>query len=89
MKNRRVHLRIAGVHVEELRQHLFPGDGKEAVAFALCGRHQAPDHDVLLIQKVVPVPYADCPIREPDRVTWRTDALEPLLLQAAQASSGW
>lgn len=88
MRNRRVHLRVAGVHVEELRRHLFPGDGKEAVAFTLCGCHRAPEHDVLLVQKVIPVPYADCPIREPDRVTWRTDALEPLLLQAAQDKLG-
>lgn len=88
MKQRPVHLRIAGVHAEELRSHLFPGDGKEAVAFALCGRHRAPNHDVLLVQKVVLVPYADCPIRTPDRVTWRTDAIEPLLREAAQGNLG-
>ena len=35
MKNRPAHLRLAGIHVEELHRHLFPGDGKEAVAFAL------------------------------------------------------
>lgn len=86
MKRRPVHLRIAGVHVEELQRHLFPGDGKEAVAFALCGRHRSAEADVLLVQEVIPVPYADCAIREPDRITWRTDAIEPLLLRASQAT---
>jgi hypothetical protein len=88
MKNRPTHLRVAGVHVEELHRHLFPADGKEAVAFALCGRHRAHDHDVLLVQKIVPVPYADCPIRAPDRVTWRTEAIEPLLAEAARGKAG-
>ncbi len=86
MKNRPTHLRIAGVHVEDLHRHLFPGDGKEAVAFALCGRHRATDHDVLLVQEVLPVPYKDCPIRMADQITWRTDAIEPLLLRASQAT---
>lgn len=88
MKNRPTHLRIAGIHVEELHRHLFPGDGKEAVAFALCGRHRAHDHDVLLVREVVPVPHADCPVRAPDRVTWRTDAIEPLLVEAARVKAG-
>jgi len=88
MKHRPTHLRIAGVHAEQLQQHLFPGDGKEAVAFALCGRHRAADTNVLLLQEVAPVPYADCPVREPDRITWRTDAIEPLLLRASKAKLG-
>jgi hypothetical protein len=82
-----VRLRIAGVHLRALRAHLFPGDGKEAVAFALCGRHRRPDADVLIVHEVHPIPYGDCPIRTPDRVTWRTDALEQLLGRAA--SMGW
>lgn len=83
-----VQLRVAGVHVEELHRHLFPADGKEAVAFALCGRHSARDQDVLLVQKVIPVPYADCSVRTPSAVTWRTDVLEPLLAQAAKQKLG-
>lgn len=86
MKNRPAHLRLAGVHAEELHRHLFPGDGKEAVAFALCGRHHATEHDVLLVQEVLPVPYADCPVRKADQITWRTEAIEPLLLRASRAT---
>jgi hypothetical protein len=81
-------LRIAGVHLERIRAHLFPGDGKEAVAFALCGRHSARAFDVLLVQDVHPVPYAECPVRAPDRVTWKTDTLEPLLVRASAESLG-
>lgn len=87
MSSRPVRLRIAGIHAEQLQLHLFPGDGKEAVAFALCGRHRGSDFDVLLVQAIVPVPYADCPVRERDQVTWRTEAIEPLLLHASQETS--
>ena len=38
----------------------------------------------MLVQEVIPVPYADCTVREPDRVVWRTDALERVLQQAAR-----
>lgn len=84
MKIRPVHLRIAGIHAEELQRHLFPGDGKEAVAFALCGRHRGADADVLLVQEIIPIPYADCPIRKPDQITWRTEAIEQHLLRASK-----
>lgn len=84
--NRPVRLRIAGIHAEQLQRHLFPGDGNEAVAFALCGRHSGVDNDVLLVQEVVLVPHSDCPVRKPDQVTWRTEAIERCLLRASQAT---
>ncbi len=86
MKARPAQLRVAGVHVDQLREHLFPGDGKEAVAFALCGRHRGSDMDVLLVQEVVRVPYEHCPVRAPDQVTWRTEVLEEVLRRASQAT---
>src|SRR5262245_3442009 len=79
-------LRIAGKSVISLKRHLFPGDGKEAVAIALCGRHAGRGADFLLVHEVHPIPYAECPVREPDRVTWLTDTLEPLLLKACKRS---
>lgn len=85
---RTTQLRIAGLHAAKLREHLFPGDGKEAVAFALCGRHRGDRHDVLVVRDVYPVAYADCPIREEGLVTWRTESLEPLLLSAAAEHLG-
>jgi hypothetical protein len=74
-------LRIAGIHHQRLVAHLFPGDGLEAVAIALCGRHVAREFDVLLVHEVVPVPHADC-VRRRDLVTWRTECVEPLLHRA-------
>jgi hypothetical protein len=85
---RTTQLRIAGVHADALRNHLFPGDGKEAVAFALCGRHRGAAHDVLVVRDVVPVGYGDCPVREEGLVTWRTQAVEPLLIAAAKEKLG-
>jgi hypothetical protein len=75
-------LALAGVHHRELQKHLFPGDGKEAVAFALCGRAQRENLQLLLVREIVPVPYNFCPLRTPNRVTWRGEALDPVLARA-------
>lgn len=78
-----IKLRLTGSQVEEIHAHLFPGDGREAVAFVLCGRHQGVDHHILLAHRLVPIPYTSC-VRHPDRITWSTDALEPLLVEASR-----
>lgn len=65
-----------------LRAVLFPGDGCEAVAIVLAGRHAAGDRDVLLVHEVIPVPHSAYKVRTPDRVTWSTEFLSPLLEQA-------
>lgn len=75
-------LAIAGVHHRDLQQHLFPGDGKEAVAFALCGRAQREDLHLLLVREILLVPYELCPVRTPTRVTWCGEALDPVLARA-------
>jgi hypothetical protein len=85
---RTTQLRISGVHADALGGHLFPGDGKEAVAFALCGRHRGAAEDVLVVREVIPIAYADCLVREEGLVTWRTQAVEPLLLSAAREKLG-
>lgn len=79
---RETRLALAGVHHRELQQHLFPGDGNEAVAFALCGRARREDLELLLVREVVPVPYQLCPVRTPHRVTWRGEALDSVLARA-------
>ena len=54
---------------KDLRGHLFPGDDKEAAAILLCGR--APGKRVrLLVQKIIPIPYAACSVRTGDRISW-------------------
>ena len=40
MKN---HFKISKKHYKDLRNHLFPGDGKEAVSIAVCGRANSGD----------------------------------------------
>src|SRR5690349_12858802 len=65
-----------------LRQHLFPSDGCEAVAIALCGIRQGSGRTRLLVKRIVPVPYSVCTTRSLDRVTWPTDFIVPLLVEA-------
>jgi hypothetical protein len=67
----------------ELQRHLFPGDGLEAVALMLCGRRAGVRHR-LSVRRIVPVPYEACPVRAPDRVTWSTDLIPPLLAEAGR-----
>lgn len=66
-----------------LTSHLFPADGNEAVAFLLCGRRADNQRMRLVARKVAPLPYELCSVREPERVTWPSDWLVPLLNEAA------
>lgn len=77
-------VRISGKHFQELNQHLFSGDGKEAVAIALCGRRFYNGSYTLLIKEVYPIPYEKCFERREDYVHWPTDFINPLLEEAAK-----
>ncbi len=77
-------LRLTGKQHAQLKAHLFPGDGNEAVALALCGRRAGSSRHCLTVRHVVTVPYDQCSIRTPDRVTWSTQLLMPLLAEAAR-----
>lgn len=77
-------LRLTGRQHSLLKAHLFPGDGKEAVAVALCGRAKSPDGEILCIQRIESIPYSECAVRAPDRITWSTERIEPLIEEAAQ-----
>jgi molybdopterin/thiamine biosynthesis adenylyltransferase len=74
-------LRISGRHFEEVKNHLFPGDGKEAIAIALCGRFINERVTMLLVHKILLIPYEDC-IREPDFLEWQTERVVPFLTAA-------
>lgn len=69
-------LKIQGQHYQALKDHLFPGDGKEAVAVLLCGRHESADHTVLLSHQLLLIPHGECE-RTPHRVQWKTDRVLP------------
>lgn len=74
-------LRIAGIHYDQLKKHLFPGDGLEAVAVVLCGRLVMANRHILLTHAVHLIPHDQCE-RKVDRVSWRTDDLGALLERA-------
>jgi hypothetical protein len=62
-------LKIAGRDHEQVRRHLYPGDGCEAAAILVCTR--VPGSPLqLLVQSILLVPHKDCARREPDRLTW-------------------
>lgn len=66
-----------------LSRHLFPDDGCEAVAIALCGRAASSVEHRLLVRRLELIPYSACSVRAPDRVTWPTSLLVPFLAEAA------
>src|SRR5947199_9210553 len=78
------HLRLTGGQHDALRSHLFPGDGNEAVAVALCGRRAGDGRHVFTARSLHPIAYDDCAVRSPVRVTWSTELLPPLLAEAAK-----
>jgi len=78
----RFKLRLTGSEHQQLKKHLFPGDGLEAVAVALCGRREGVPVQILNVHRLVPIPYDECKIRRADRVTWSTKRLVPLLDEA-------
>lgn len=75
-------INISGIHYEQLQKHLYPGDGKEAVAVALCGRYSHDSVTKLMIHELHPISYSDCEIRESDLIKWDTKLLQPLFEKA-------
>lgn len=76
-------LRMTGKQKRALREHLFPTDGREAVALALCGRRTATDRHCLSVSRVELVPYEQCERRD-DGIRWPTERLATLLAEAAR-----
>jgi hypothetical protein len=84
----RVKLRLTQTDHHALIAHLLPADGLEAAAVALCGRRRSEAHHCLTVRTIVPIPYDECKLRAPDRVTWSTQRLLPLLEMAASRDLG-
>ena len=78
-----IRLRLTGQQYSDLRQHLFPGDGKEAVAVALCGRTASLGSEILLIHRLHRVPYEACK-RSRDRIDWPPTLVERFFREAAE-----
>lgn len=75
-------LRMTGDQHRTLKSHLLPGDGAEAVAVALCGRHMTDDRHILSVHKLKLIPYEACQ-RHPLRVSWPTGLALDLIKEAA------
>lgn len=75
-------LRISGTHYRRLQQHLFPGDFKEAVAIALCGRSNWEVNTTLIVREIFLIPYDKCFERREDYVHWSTDIIVHLIEKA-------
>lgn len=80
----KVSLTLTSVQLTQLKQHLFPEDGCEAVAILLCGRARSNGGHRLLARRLEIIPYDECSVRLPDRVTWSTQRLPVLLSEAAK-----
>lgn len=78
---------LTGDQYGQLMAHLFPPDGCEAVAIALCGRLSTNKVHRLVVRRIELIPYEQCSVRLPDQVTWPTSFLVPLLEEARK--KGW
>lgn len=76
-------LRMTESHVAELHATLHTGDGRESVAFVLCGQ-SAHDRHVYLVRSIVSLPPEAYVERRRDRVRWKTDILQPVLDRAVR-----
>ncbi|MBT3024137.1 MAG: ThiF family adenylyltransferase [Candidatus Thiodiazotropha sp. (ex Lucina aurantia)] len=72
-------IRLQTSTLERLRECLFPDDGAEALAFALCCKARTPFGTDLLVREVVPLPGSAYRSRSGEHVVWSTEALLPLL----------
>lgn len=69
---------------KSIHEHLFPGDGKEAMVVALCGRHKTDERTRLFVHKTLPIPHEACTERTPASIKWPTELIFELLNEAAQ-----
>jgi hypothetical protein len=73
----------------ELRAHLFPGDGLEAVALLICGRGRGTRREQRLGRRLIPVPPERLLRREHDFVEWPVDEfLLPLVEEMEREDLG-
>lgn len=75
-------LRLTGRQHQYLFNHLYPGDNKESVAIALCGRCSTNQRTIITIHKIILIPYEKCTQRTEDQVEWPTELMMPLIEKA-------
>ena len=68
-------LSFPGVLHDEVKAHLYPGDGFESAAILLCSK--APEPRLrLLVKEVIRIPDGECQVRTPDFILWPGNYLE-------------
>jgi hypothetical protein len=77
-----VTLSMTGDQHRRLKRLLFLGDGKEAVAVALCGRRDGMRRHRLVVRDLAGVPAKAYSERATTRVTWSPESMECLLERA-------
>lgn len=77
-------LRMTGLQHAQLREQLYPGDGNEAVAIVLCGRHQGKRRHILTVREIIPVAPKSYHLRSPSQASWSTAGLPAILQKAAR-----
>lgn len=81
------HLKMTGDSHQQLQQHLFPGDDKEAIAFAICGRYSTSNQKGLLVHRLLLIPHDQC-FRKGDFIEWQTHLIDDLVDEAASKGMG-
>ena len=66
------HLKILEDDFNSIKEHLFPGDGLEAVSVLICGR--ANKGKSFLVHKVIHIPYDQCE-RSHNLINWSTSLI--------------
>jgi hypothetical protein len=74
------HFRLTAGQHQILKNHLFPGDGLEAVALILCGRREGAENQILLAREIICIPHEECD-RHIEKVSWPLRYAEQLLLK--------
>lgn len=77
-----VTLSMTGNQHGPLKDFLFPGDGKEAVAILVCGRRDGDRRHRILVRDIHNIPYEACSVRTATQVTWSPELIEPILNRA-------
>jgi ThiF family/Prokaryotic homologs of the JAB domain len=72
-------IKLSGKMYSELMAHLYPGDNKEAISIALCGRNSIGRIDTLLVHRLIHIPYNQCAVRTEYSLKWSTESLEEYL----------
>lgn len=78
-----VTLAFTGDQHRHLKNFLYPGDGKEAVALLLCGRRDGDRRHRLTVREIHDIPYEHCTKRTTTLVTWSLDYVDGILERAA------